>query len=216
MANFATHITVAAGASAAGSLIYWATGSVTVIQAFILAAAGSLGGMLPDIDSDNSRPVKIVAHLAFVVMAFFLVQLFKSHSWIELVILVGIFYLAFTYALLPAFKKYTAHRGIFHSLLAGLFFAVIYTVLTFYFYRSSNAFAWLAGLFVLFGFLIHLVLDEIYSVDFNNRRLKKSFGTALKLVGKNTQHNLIMGALIIGLLFFAPPISGFAKLLFFQ
>jgi hypothetical protein len=216
MANFATHITVAAGASAAGSLIYWATGSVTVIQALVLAAAGSLGGMLPDIDSDNSRPVKIVAHLAFVVMAFFLVQLFKSHSWIELIVLVGIFYLAFTYALLPAFKKYTAHRGIFHSLLAGLFFAVIYTVLTFYFYRSSSAFAWLAGFFVLFGFLIHLMLDEIYSVDFNNRRLKKSFGTALKLAGKNTQHNLIMGALIVGLLFLTPPISGFAKLLFFQ
>jgi hypothetical protein len=216
MANFATHLTVAAGASAAGSLIYLATGSVSPIQALLLAAAGAFGGMLPDIDSDNSRPVKIVSHLAFVIIGFFLIQFFKTHSWIELAVLLGIFYLAFEYAMLPTFKKYTSHRGIFHSLLAGLFFAILYTVLTFYFYRSSGAFAWLAGFFIFFGFLIHLILDEIYSVDFSNRRLKKSFGTALKLVGKNPQHNLIMSAILLALLFLTPPISGFVRLLFFN
>jgi|JFJP01.1.fsa_nt_gi hypothetical protein len=216
MANFATHITVAAGASAAGSLIYFATGSVSAIQALLLAAAGALGGMLPDIDSDNSRPVRIVSHLVFAVLGFFLIQLFKAHSWIELAIFVGIFYLAFHYAMLPTFKKFTAHRGIFHSLLAGLFFAILYVVLTFYFYRSSGSFAWLAGFFIFAGFLIHLLLDEIYSVDFSNRRIKKSFGTALKFAGKNTQHNLIMAAIIVVLFFLTPPISGFGKLLFLR
>ncbi len=216
MANFATHITVAASASAVGGLIYWATGSVSAIQALLLAAAGSLGGMLPDIDSDNSRPVRIVSHLVFVILSFFLIQLFKTHSWIELAILIGIFYLAFYYAIMPTFKKFTSHRGIFHSLLAGLFFAILYIVLTFYFYRSSSAFAWLAGFFIFAGFLIHLILDEIYSVDFSNRRIKKSFGTALKLVGRNTQNNLIMAAMIVALFFLTPPISGFGKLLFFR
>ncbi len=216
MANFATHITVAASASAVGGLIYWATGSVSAIQALLLAAAGSLGGMLPDIDSDNSRPVRIVSHLVFVILSFFLIQLFKTHSWIELTILIGIFYLAFYYAIMPTFKKFTSHRGIFHSLLAGLFFAILYIVLTFYFYRSSSAFAWLAGFFIFAGFLIHLILDEIYSVDFSNRRIKKSFGTALKLVGRNTQNNLIMAAMIVALFFLTPPISGFGKLLFFR
>jgi hypothetical protein len=216
MANFTTHITVAAGASAAGGLIYWATGSVTAIQALLLTAAGSLGGMLPDIDSDNSRPVRIVSHLVFIILGFFLIQFFKAHSWAELAVFVGIFYLAFHYAMIPTFKKFTSHRGIFHSLLAGLFFAILYVVLTYYFYRSSSAFAWLTGFFVFGGFLIHLLLDEIYSVDFSNRRIKKSFGTALKLVGKNTQHNLIMTAIIIVLLFLTPPISGFGRLLFFQ
>ena len=41
--------------------------------------------------------------------------------------------------------------------------------------------AWLTGLFVLIGFIIHLVLDEIYSVDVEGAVIKKSFGTALKL-----------------------------------
>jgi len=216
MANFTTHFTVAAGASAAGGLVYWATGSVSAIQALLLAAAGAFGGMLPDIDSDNSRPIRIVSHLVFVILSFFLIQFFKAHSWLELGVLLGIFYLAFHFALVPTFKKYSAHRGIYHSLLAGLFFAILYIVLTFYFYRSSNTFAWLSGFFVFAGFVIHLVLDEMYSVDFNNRRLKKSFGTALKLIGKETQNNLIMTAIIIVLLFLTPPISGFGRLLFFQ
>ena len=41
--------------------------------------------------------------------------------------------------------------------------------------------AWLTGLFLFIGFLIHLALDEIYSVDVEGRTIKKSFGTALKL-----------------------------------
>ncbi len=41
--------------------------------------------------------------------------------------------------------------------------------------------AWMAGLFVFIGFLIHLILDEIYAVDFSGARLKRSFGSALKL-----------------------------------
>ena len=36
---------------------------------------------------------------------------------------------------------------------------------------------------VVAGFLSHLLLDEIYSVDCHGLRLKKSFGTALKLWG---------------------------------
>jgi hypothetical protein len=42
--------------------------------------------------------------------------------------------------------------------------------------------AWLFGLFVFLGFVLHLVLDELYSVDFMNTRIKRSFGTALKIL----------------------------------
>ena len=40
--------------------------------------------------------------------------------------------------------------------------------------------AWGAGLMVGIGYLTHLVLDEVYSVDLLNSRVKRSFGTALK------------------------------------
>jgi hypothetical protein len=36
--------------------------------------------------------------------------------------------------------------------------------------------------FMFSGFILHLLLDELYSVDFMNRRIKRSFGTALKVV----------------------------------
>ena len=42
--------------------------------------------------------------------------------------------------------------------------------------------SWLMGLFVFLGFILHLGLDELYSVDFMNNRVKKSFGTALKIL----------------------------------
>ena len=46
--------------------------------------------------------------------------------------------------------------------------------------------AWLAAGFMLIGYIVHLALDEIYSVDVMDTRLKNSFGTALKLV--DTRH----------------------------
>lgn len=33
-----------------------------------------------------------------------------------------------------------------------------------------------------FGFVIHLLLDELSSVDLLNRRIKRSFGSALKII----------------------------------
>ena len=42
------------------------------------------------------------------------------------------------------------------------------------------------------GYLMHLVLDEAYSVDFNNKRIKRSFGTALSLFKKNRFINIFL------------------------
>jgi hypothetical protein len=48
------------------------------------------------------------------------------------------------------------------------------------------------------GFLTHLVLDEIYSVDVMDVHIKKSFGTALKLV--DTRNPAASSAMVV-----APP-----------
>ena len=49
------------------------------------------------------------------------------------------------------------------------------------------------------GYLMHLVLDEAYSVDFNNKRIKRSFGTALSLYKKNRFINIFCYTLLLGL-----------------
>ena len=46
----------------------------------------------------------------------------------------------------------------------------------------------------MLGYILHLSMDEIYSVDFLGRRIKRSFGSALKLVDFD---RLIPSALII-------------------
>jgi hypothetical protein len=40
--------------------------------------------------------------------------------------------------------------------------------------------SWAAGGFVALGYLTHLCLDELASVDLLNHRVRRSFGTALK------------------------------------
>jgi hypothetical protein len=80
------------------------------------------------------------------------------------------------------FHRLSVHRGIWHSLLAAFFCAfstaVVYKTLL----GRHEGVAWLAGGFLFIGYLTHLVLDEIYSVDVMDTRIKASFGTALKLI----------------------------------
>ena len=44
---------------------------------------------------------------------------------------------------------------------------------------------------VFLGFILHLALDELYSVDLMGRRLKKSWGTAMKFFGKDSVSNIV-------------------------
>ena len=54
---------------------------------------------------------------------------------------------------------------------------------------------------------VHLLLDEMYSVDLANRRIKKSFGTALKLFNyKNISSSILMTILTVLLYWFSPPV----------
>lgn len=77
----------------------------------------------------------------------------------------------------PLIKYTTVHRGIWHSIPV----VVIYAELTYLFLENFTRSTRLivAGA-ALAGALSHLILDEIYSVDFNGMRIKRSFGTALK------------------------------------
>ena len=70
--------------------------------------------------------------------------------------------------------------------------------------------AWLTGLFVLIGFIIHLVLDEIYSVDIEGAAIKKSFGTALKLFDYHSwRASALMGVALAGVVLVSPPAREF-------
>lgn len=87
-------------------------------------------------------------------------------------------------------------------------------VITAYGLGRDAVVAWMAGLFVFLGYIIHLTLDEIYSVDFTGARIKKSFGSALKLFERRSPgSSFLMAGALVAILLFAPPSAEFRKIM---
>lgn len=213
MANFPTHIgvgTVVIGALATLTLAANAVGPESLVA---VTAAGVLGSVLPDIDLKDSRPGRA---LFFCLAAFFaFVSLFIGaghYSIVELWILAGLTFLTVRYVVHGIFHRVSYHRGIFHSILAAFFFAFLTVIIYRYVLGRHEGVAWLAGGFMLVGYLVHLTLDEIYSVDVMDTRIKASFGTALKLWdGNRLGHSALMAAATAGLFFLTPPSTTFVE-----
>ncbi len=206
MANFKTHLGVAAIASGGLSTLCLGAGLATPQQVVVLTILGSAGGILPDIDLDHSSPTKIMfTALALLVAFFALFSKSATYSLLELWLLWGACYFCIRYMAWRIFSDLTSHRGIYHSLVAALFFYFLTTTLAYYLFDWNPVAAWLAGFLVFFGYMVHLALDEIYSVDFSDKRLKKSFGTALKLIDPRHLKNSVLMSFAAVLVFFMTP-----------
>lgn len=183
MAGFRTHITVS-------TLCGIGYGGVAVeplgfgTETGLLAAGvTAVGGMLPDLDSDSGVPVRELSGLTAAVVPLLLTPRLIATGMTQEGILatLGGLYLLIRYGGGWAFRRLTVHRGMFHSVPAML----IAGLLVYLEYQSPHRGVrlLLAG-GVMLGFLSHLVLDEVYSVDFHGVRLRlaKSAGSALKFV----------------------------------
>ncbi|WP_417617089.1 metal-dependent hydrolase [Oceanisphaera sp.] len=183
MANFKTHVQVASVASGvlAGALA-WAQ-LVSLPEAGLLWLTGTLGGIMPDIDADTSRSIQIIFRL-FGALGTTLTLLYgRQHlPLLDTLLLGGAAYLLVRYPLCWAFARLTVHRASLHSLLANLVFAMVTVVISHQLFHLGAELAWLMGVFMFAGATIHLLLDELYSIDLEGRRLKKSFGTAFKVM----------------------------------
>jgi len=214
MANFKTHLLVA---SAASSTLAVAAINLQLIDSADgpwFAFLGTLGGLLPDIDSNNSKPVRIVFNLLGLLGAAAVGVVLQHHFPLDRLLLLSIaVFCVVRYPLLAVFALFTEHRGIFHSLLSAVFFAFLTAYLSHYYLRWDAIHAWLNGLFIALGYVIHLCLDEIYSVDLANARIKRSFGSALKVCSlQNRTASLLMTAAILGLYFVAPSLTSLVTL----
>jgi membrane-bound metal-dependent hydrolase YbcI (DUF457 family) len=190
MAGFKTHITVSSligvgygGAACFAYDVPWPTCAL---------AAGLCGvsGMLPDIDSDSSTPQRESMAFASAVVPMMLLHRFQhwgmSH---ESILLAGAaVYLLIRFGAAALLRLYTVHRGMFHSLPAAVVFGELAYLLASG--DDANLRIYTAAA-VSIGYLSHLVLDEIYSVEWSHGlRLKSSFGTALKLFGQGAWSNM--------------------------
>lgn len=206
MANFNTHLSIALAASAGAAITAVNFHVITITDAPWMIAFGAIGGMLPDIDSGHSTPIKLFFTTLALLTLLAVIDVFKNRypaHW--LLLLAAASYLAVRYGALSLFDRFTSHRGIFHSLLTAVFFCLLMVCIACYLLRWDNLHSWLSGLFIGFGFIVHLLLDEVYSVDLSNKRMKKSFGTALKLYSyKNLPASLLMAACTLALVWITP------------
>jgi membrane-bound metal-dependent hydrolase YbcI (DUF457 family) len=180
MANFNVHIKTAACISTFLSLGIYTSGIVDEQQSVMLALTGTLGGILPDIDSDYSTSIDIIFQIFGGFIALLVLFSIVQSIGLLLTMLFGVVaYITITMPFRKIFEKFTVHRGLYHSIPMGLFLSLLTVLLCTLLYGQSLLFCWGVGLFLFIGFLIHLLLDEIYSVDLAGTRLKRSFGTAL-------------------------------------
>lgn len=197
MADFKSHIT---GSTIAGG-VYAVVGltrfDMPVETCIIAGTLCSIGGIIPDLDSDSGRPLRETTLFAAAVAPMMTVQALSqmgmSHE--QLVLAALAMYAGARFIVPELFRKLTVHRGMWHSypacacvgLLAFLIMHPQPTELRLY---KSGA--------LVAGFLVHLVMDEIWSIDTRRGRLrlKSSFGTAMKFWGSEAVPNLVVYGLM--------------------
>jgi hypothetical protein len=215
MADFATHLgwgTVGAGLAASAT---YAADIVPAGDLLTLTTAGLIGSVLPDIDLEKAVPSRLLFTGLGFLLAFAVLFNFKStYSITELWLIWLAVFAAIRYGAYNLFHRTAIHRGIFHSLLAGLFFMLATAILLAYSLGRDPIVAWMAGLFVLMGYIIHLILDEIYAVDFTGAHLKRSFGSALKLFeSRSPSSSLLMAGALVATLIVSPPSAEFRRII---
>lgn len=211
MANFTTHIAVGTIVSGALATLTLAADVVAPENLVAVTMAGVLGSVLPDIDLKDSRPSRalfsgLAVFFSFVVLFTFAHRLSVAELWILwLGTLLFVRYFVFF-----VFHRMSYHRGIYHSVLAALFFAFFTAVVYKHLLGRHEGVAWLAAGFMFIGYMVHLTLDEIYSVDVMDTRVKASFGTAIKLFDKrHPGHSVAMALAAVAAFIFTPPTQTF-------
>jgi membrane-bound metal-dependent hydrolase YbcI (DUF457 family) len=199
MADFKTHITVS---TLAGALLGAGGYQSGMPWESCLIAGGlcSVSGMLPDLDSDSGIPLReaVAFAAAFVPMLMLdrLERVGLSHEM--MLVVTGVIYFFLRFGIAELFRRYTVHRGMWHSLPAALIAALFVFLVS----ASENIHPRLFKTVAVFvGFMSHILLDELWSVEFRRGKyvFKHSFGTALKFFGESRLANVATYLLLIAM-----------------
>jgi membrane-bound metal-dependent hydrolase YbcI (DUF457 family) len=214
MANFKTHLYFGIFVSGGAVLSLKSVGLVPPGQPLALFALGVTGSVLPDIDAEVSAPGRAFFGVLGAVLAFgWILPLVGHYRTLDLAMVWFGLFLAVRFLLFETFARFTVHRGIWHSLLAAVFTSLVTMTLAHRLLDQPPRTAWIAGLMVGLGYLAHLCLDEVYSVDLYNRKVRRSFGTALKPFSlADPLSSLAMAVPVCVLLWYAPPADVFSAM----
>ena len=184
---------------------YWGitTQSMTIENGILAGGLCAVSGMLPDLDSDSGIPLRETSMFAAAVVPMLMIERFRDLGLDHEAMALGamLIYIAIRFVLVEFFKRYTVHRGMWHSIPAAASVGMLaYLIMP---CESEATRLYKSGAVVL-GFVVHLTMDEIWSIEMRRGfRLKKSFGTALKFIGNNTLANVSVYAKLIILTYLA-------------
>jgi hypothetical protein len=201
MADFRTHMLTSTAVGALYGLAGYQSG-VALPTCVLAGGLCSVSGMLPDLDSDSGRPLREATTLAAAVVPMLMVERFQRFGWGHetMVLAAAVLYLLIRFLITQIFRRFTVHRGMWHSIPA----AIIMGMIAFLIMSSEDlAVRLFKTLAVVLGFVSHLVLDEIWSVEFRRGRyeFKSSFGSALKLWSSDRWANISTYAKLVGVSF---------------
>lgn len=196
MANFQTHISASTLLGVVYGTVAYTQFGIPAGHCCVAGALCSVAGMLPDLDHKLGIPLREMLCFVSVMVPMLMLRRFEEIglSPEQMVFISGVLYVLIRFVGGELFRKFTVHRGMWHSIPA----AVLAGMVTYLVCLSpENEIRLMKSWAVVLGFMLHLILDEIYSVDLVGRRIKKSSGTALKFVGNKAGPNLLVYANII-------------------
>jgi hypothetical protein len=168
------------------------------------AGLTTIGGLVPDLDSDSGVPVRELFGIlaAAVAVAVFHPLREQNVPLEQALTIMAAVYFALRYGVANLFRRVSVHRGMYHSLPAMLITGLV----VYLGYPSANVYLrlYLAG-GIMVGFLSHLVLDELCSVDFMGFRIRlnKFAGSALKFASPSYPATITAYAILFTLGYFA-------------
>lgn len=204
MASYRGHLMFATPLGAAyGGLAWWQYGFEWDV-ALLGAGVTALGGMLPDLDSDSGVPVRTLFGVAAAAVPLLMLRRMLTMDMQpgQMICIMAATYCLIRFVVSALFKKITVHRGMYHSVPAML----IAGLAVFLFYHDPNQMVryFIAG-GVMLGFLSHLVLDEMCSVNMVGVKvqLNQFAGSAVKFFSASWIANLVTYAMLACLAFVA-------------
>ncbi|PIF04935.1 MAG: hypothetical protein CSA86_00065 [Arcobacter sp.] len=185
MASFAQHVNTAVIISGVTIAPLYSSGLININQSLALLCFGIIGGVLPDIDLENSKPIQITSSiLSLFIPLLAILTLLESLSILKMLFIWFLSAILLHFFIFKIVLHFTVHRGIIHSIPMAIVMGYTTHIVLEHLLHYEYLFSLLCGIFLFFGFIIHLILDEMISLNAFGMSFKKSLGTALKLYDK--------------------------------
>jgi len=170
---------------------------------FIVAALTIVGGLAPDLDSASGIPVRELFGMASIVGPLLVGPRLQQELGLagdQQLALLLFLYLGIRYGLIRVFKRFTVHRGMFHSIPAMLIVGFLVFLATSHPGKVEETMVKRIAFTVaaMIGFFGHLFLDEVYSINLDGLSISVNqfSGTAVKLFGPSMPANLFCYSLL--------------------